>query len=63
MAFGGGLFALNRARVIELVAAFVYAGSAIGVTFAGHLITVFVFWEMMALASTLVLWSACTDAS
>jgi len=55
MAFGGGLFALNRARVIELVAAFVYAGSAIGVTFASHLITVFVFWKMMALPSTAVL--------
>ena len=58
MAFGGGLFALNQERVVELSAAFVYAGSAIGVSFAGDLITLFVFWEVMALASTIVVWSA-----
>ena len=58
MAFGGGLFALNQERVVELSAAFIYAGSAIGVSFAGDLITLFVFWEVMALASTLVVWSA-----
>ncbi|MDA7947684.1 MAG: Na(+)/H(+) antiporter subunit D [Hyphomicrobiaceae bacterium] len=62
MAFGGGLFALNQDRVTELAAAFVYAGAAIGVTFAGDLITLFVFWEIMALASTLVVWSAGAKA-
>jgi len=35
MAFAGGLFALNHARVVELVAALISAGSAIGVSFAG----------------------------
>jgi len=57
-AFGGGLFALRHARLLELVAAFAYAGSAVGVTFAGDLITLFVFWEIMALGSTLVLWAS-----
>lgn len=57
MAFAGGLYALKQATVIELAAAFVYAGSAIGVTFAGDLITLFIFWEMMALGSTVVLWA------
>jgi len=61
MAFAGGLFALNRARSVELVAAFVYAGGAIGVIFAGDLITLFVFWEVIALASTVVVWSVMTD--
>ncbi len=60
MAFAGGLYALRQARVTELVAAFAYAGSAIGVTFAGDLITMFVFWEMMTIGSTVVLWSAGT---
>ena len=60
MAFGGGLFALNRVRTLELVVAFVYAGSAIGVAFAGDLITLFVFWEIMALASTAIVWSVGT---
>ncbi len=62
MAFAGGLFALNQKRTSELAAAFVYAGGAIGVAFAGDLITVFVFWELMAIASTLVLWSAGPSA-
>ncbi|OOY38993.1 Na(+)/H(+) antiporter subunit D, partial [Solemya velum gill symbiont] len=39
MAFAGGLYALKQARTIELTAAFVYAGAAVGVTFAGDLIT------------------------
>lgn len=60
MAAGGALFALNQRTVVELCAAFVYAGSAVGVAMAGDLISVFVFWELMAVASTLVLWSAGT---
>ena len=62
MAFAGGLFALNQRRVVELAAAFCYAGSAIGVAFAGDLLTVFIFWELMAIASTLVVWSAGPSA-
>jgi len=62
MAFAGALFALNQNRVVELAAAFCYAGSAIGVTFAGDLVTVFIFWEMMAIASTLVVWSTGASA-
>ncbi|MCK6433809.1 MAG: Na(+)/H(+) antiporter subunit D [Burkholderiaceae bacterium] len=58
MAAGGGLFALRQASRVEVPAAFVYAGSAVGVALAGDLITVFVFWELMAVGSTLVLWSA-----
>ena len=63
MAFAGGLFAMNQNRTIELVAAFAYAGSAIGVALAGDLFTVFVFWELMAVGSTLVVWAARTEAS
>ncbi len=63
MAFAGGLYALKQARTIELTAAFVYAGAAVGVTFAGDLITLFVFWEIMALGSTLVIWSAGTNSA
>jgi multicomponent Na+:H+ antiporter subunit D len=58
MAFAGALFALNQNRVIELASAFVYAGSAIGVAMAGDLISVFIFWELMAIGSTLVIVSA-----
>jgi len=57
MAFAGGLYAHRHASRTELTAAFVYAGSAIGVTFAGDLLTLFIFWEIMALGSTVVVWS------
>ena len=63
MAFAGGLFSLHQKRVIELAAAFAYAGSAIGVAFAGDIITVFMYWELMAVGSTMVIWAAQTEAS
>jgi multicomponent Na+:H+ antiporter subunit D len=63
MAAAGGLFALGQKSRLEVPAAFVYAGSAIGVTLAGDLITVFLFWELMAVGSTLVLWSQGSTAS
>ena len=63
MAAVGGLFALAQKSRVEVPAAFVYAGSAIGVTLAGDLITVFAFWELMAIGSTLVLWSNATQDS
>lgn len=58
MAFAGGLFALRQMRTLELSAALIYAGGAIGVCFAGDLITLFVFWEVMAIASATVVWAA-----
>ena len=63
MAFAGALFALKQERRLELPAAFLYAGAAIGVVLAGDLVTVFVFWETMAVGSSLVLWSAATPAA
>lgn len=56
MAFGGGLFAFRQAKGTELAAALAYAAGAIGVCFAGDLITLFVFWELMAIFSTVVVW-------
>ncbi len=63
MAFAGGLFALRQASSLELAAAFLYAGSAIGVTFAGDMISMFLFWEVMAIGSTLVILAANTPAA
>lgn len=68
-ALAGGVFALGAQagqqgkHSLELPAAYVYAASAIGVAFAADLLTVFIFWELMAIGSTLVLWSAATPAS
>lgn len=58
MAFAGGWFALRQARVMELMAAYVYGGSALGVTTAGDLLTLFLFWELMALGSAVVIWAS-----
>ena len=60
MAFAGAMFAAKQEQRLELPAAFVYAGGAIGVALAGDLITMFVFWEVMAVASTIVIWAART---
>lgn len=63
MAAGSGLFALTQKSRIEIPAAYVYAGSAMSVALAGDLITVFAFWELMAIGSTLVLWSEGSRSS
>ena len=63
MTFVGAIFALKQKSQIELMSAFAYAGGAVGVAMAGDLVTVFVFWEFMAVASTLVIWSANTKES
>ncbi|MGB1800551.1 MAG: Na(+)/H(+) antiporter subunit D [Gammaproteobacteria bacterium] len=61
--FTGSLFCCKQAKSKELAAAFIYAGGAMSVVLAGDLISLFVFWELMALASTMVIWSAQTEGS
>ena len=63
MAFCGGLYAFRYASKLELSAAFVYAGSALLVVLSGDLITLLIGWELMAIGSTLVIWSAGGDAA
>jgi len=63
MAFGGGLYAFRQAKWYELSAAFIYAAGAIGVSFAGDLITFFLYWELMALFSTIVVWCGGTPGA
>ncbi len=63
MAFVGGLYAFRTAKWYELSAAYAYAAGAIGVCFAGDLITLFLFWEFMALFSTVVVWCGGTPAA
>lgn len=51
MALIGTVYALHVTRPGQHVAAFVYVGSALGVVFAGDYLTLYVFWEAMAVAS------------
>ena len=63
MVLVGGIFAMRTASTMELSAAFLYAGSAVGVSSSGDLISVFIYWELMAIGSTAVIWAAGTDAA
>jgi multicomponent Na+:H+ antiporter subunit D len=63
MAFTGGLYAYRQARWYELAAAYAYAAGAIGVSFSGDLISLFLFWELMALFSTVVVWCGGTPGA
>ena len=63
MAFTGGLYAFRQAKWYELAAAFAYGAGAIGVSFAGDLISLFLFWELMALFSTVVVWCGGTPGA
>ncbi len=59
----GATYALHVKDNGQHIAAFAYAGSAIGATFAGDLLTLFVFWELMAFASVWLIWSRRVKAS
>ena len=61
--FTAGFFCCKQATSTELSAAYVYAGSATSVVLAGDLISLFIFWELMALASTLLIWSSKNEKS
>ena len=63
MVFVGGLYAFRVARWYELAAAYAYAAGAVGVCFSGDLISLFLYWELMALFSTIVVWCGGTPAA
>ncbi|MCL0046733.1 Na(+)/H(+) antiporter subunit D [Thermodesulfovibrionales bacterium] len=63
MAFIGFVYAIHLKGFGEHIAASLYIGSSLGVVFAGDLITFFIFWEIMALSSTYLIWARKTKAS
>ena len=62
-AFLGVLFALHVRDTLQQVSAMLYAGSALGAVFAGDLITLFIFWELLALTSVFLIWARRTPAA
>ena len=50
-AFLAVLFSLQSRKPSEHLMAMIYPGSALGAVFAGDLLTLFVFWEMLAISS------------
>ncbi len=57
----GGIYALHLRDRGQQVAALLYVGAALGVVFAGDLFTLFVFWEIMAVASAVLVWARRTE--
>ena len=50
------LYALHVKSSSEHMSEFFYVGGALGVVFAGDLFTLYIFWELMAIASMLLIW-------
>ena len=62
-AFIALIFARRGGSALEDAAALVYAGAAVGAVGAGDLITLFVFWELLALSSVFLVWARGTERS
>lgn len=56
-AFIAILYALHIKDTVQQLAGILYAGSALGAIFAGDLLTLFVFWELLALTSVFLIWA------
>jgi multicomponent Na+:H+ antiporter subunit D len=59
-AFIGIIYALHLRDTVQQVSAMLYAGSGLGAVFAGDLITLFVFWELLAFTSVFLIWARRT---
>jgi multicomponent Na+:H+ antiporter subunit D len=57
------VYAWHNDDIIEQMAGLAYAGSGIGALFAGDLITLFIYWEAMAVTSVFLIWARRTDAA
>jgi multicomponent Na+:H+ antiporter subunit D len=59
----GIIYSLHVKDDLQHISALAYAGSALGAVFAGDLITLFVFWELLALTSVFLVWARRTERS
>lgn len=63
ISFIGILFALKLEDDLQHVFALMYAGGALGVTFAGDFFTLYIFWELLAVGSTFLILARRTRES
>jgi multicomponent Na+:H+ antiporter subunit D len=63
IAFLGGIYSMHIKETGQQISALIYSGGALGVTFCGDFFTLFVFWELMAIGSTYLIWARRTNAS
>jgi multicomponent Na+:H+ antiporter subunit D len=57
------LYAIHVKDDVQHVTGLIYAGSGIAAVFAGDLITLFVCWELTAIASVFLIWARRTERS
>ncbi len=62
-AFLAILFSLHVRDTLQHVTGLLYAGSGLGAVFAGDWITLFVFWELLAVTSVFLVWARRTPAA
>lgn len=62
-AFIAIMYSLHVRDTVQQVAAMLYAGSGLGAVFAGDLLTLFVFWELLAFTSVFLIWARRTRRS
>jgi len=56
MAIIGCVYGLHVKETGQHIAAFLYVGGSLGVTLCGDYLTLYIFWELMAIASTFLVW-------
>ena len=59
----GAIYALHVKDWIQHSAAFIYGASALGVVFAGDLVTLYIFWELMVVSSVWLIWRRNSEVS
>jgi multicomponent Na+:H+ antiporter subunit D len=59
----GGIYALHVRDTVQHVAGLIYAGCALGAIFAGDLVTLFIFWEGIAISSVFLIWASRNEQS
>ncbi|WP_237064965.1 Na(+)/H(+) antiporter subunit D [Microbulbifer guangxiensis] len=57
------IYSLHVRDTLQQTVSLLYAGSALGAVFAGDLMTLFLFWELLALTSVFLVWARRSQAS
>jgi multicomponent Na+:H+ antiporter subunit D len=60
-AFLSLVYALHERDAVQQISAVLYAGGALGAVFAGDLVVLFVFWEVLAVSSVFLVWARRTE--
>lgn len=55
------IYALHEQDTLQHVAGMVYAGAAVAACLAGDLLTLFIYWELTAVASVFLIWARRTE--